>query len=286
VKCANSVTFSLSPSQPGGQWAWDRDGECLETFALNRDKGVSSLEDISEASILSIGQLGMEGAIVFAFGLHSALLHPRFQPPPTSLCWVLLSLSTRRGKGRGCEESIMELFKFVSNIEISFIPGELIIEVYRRTRRRLRMPGIEYGQGGRRIGEKWTFCFSLDYCFLLPEPIRILSLSLSLSLSRLFISPRGNENVSSASRRWFPFNFAYSQSPRLPRKWPANRKKTVVLKGIRFVKSYRFIRSVYRVPNKSINRINMRGLLYFARLSERMDILDAPLKAIFFFFFE
>lgn len=58
---------------------------------------------------------------------------------------------TRRGKGEGCEESIMELFKFVSNIEISFMLGELIIEVYRRTRREeerekergrgLRMPG-------------------------------------------------------------------------------------------------------------------------------------------------
>lgn len=54
---------------------------CLETFALNRDKGVSSLEDISEASILSIGQLEMEGAIVFAFGSHSALLHSRFLLP-------------------------------------------------------------------------------------------------------------------------------------------------------------------------------------------------------------
>lgn len=28
----------------------------------------------------------------------------------------------------------MELFKFVSNIEISFMPGKLIIEVYRRTK--------------------------------------------------------------------------------------------------------------------------------------------------------
>lgn len=112
----------------------------LETFAPNGDKGVSSLEDISEASILSIGQLEMEGAIVFAFGLYSALLHPRFQLP-ASLCQALVSPWTRRGKGEGCEESIMELFKFVSNIEISFMPGELIIEVYRRTGRRLRTPG-------------------------------------------------------------------------------------------------------------------------------------------------
>lgn len=122
--------------------------ECLETFALNRDKGVSSLEDISEASILSIGQLEMEGAIVFAFGLHSALLHPRFQSLINPYR-VLLSPSIRRGKGRSCEESIMELFKFVSNIEISFMPGELIIEVYRRTRRRLRMPGIVRTRNGR-----------------------------------------------------------------------------------------------------------------------------------------
>lgn len=46
----------------------------------------------------------------------------------------------------------MELFKFVSNIEISFMPGELIIEVYRRTRRRLRMPGIVPARNGRRGG--------------------------------------------------------------------------------------------------------------------------------------
>lgn len=183
--------------------------KCLETFALNRDKGVSSLEDISEASILSIGQLKMEGAIVFVFGLHSALLHPRFQPP-ISLCRVRLSPSIRRGKGRSYEESIMELFKFVSNIEISFMPGELIIEVYRRRRRRLRMPGIVRARNGR--GEKWTFCFSLDYCFLLPEPISIPP----SSLSRLFISPRGNEDVFSASRRRFPFNFSRSREVPTP----------------------------------------------------------------------
>jgi len=51
--------------------------------------------------------------------------HPR---PRSSLAF-----DSRREAGV-CEESITELFKFVSNIEISFMPGEFIIEVYRRTR--------------------------------------------------------------------------------------------------------------------------------------------------------
>lgn len=80
-----------------------------------------------------------------------------FSTPDQPLLGVLLSPSAWRGKGRDCEESIMELFKFVSNIEISFMPGKLIIEVYRRTRRRLRMPGIV--RMGRGIGGEVNFLF-------------------------------------------------------------------------------------------------------------------------------
>lgn len=226
--------------------------KCLETFAPKGDKGVSSPEDISEASILSIGQLEMEGAIVFAFGLHSALLHLRFQLPPTP-ARATVAPWTRRGKGEGCEESIMELFKFVSNIEISFMPGELIIEVYRRTRRGLRMPGI-VRTGGRRGGSE-LFVFRSTIVSYCPSPSGFLPSSLSISLSRLFILPRGNEDVSSASRRRLPFNFARSPArspgpPFLPWKWPANRRKTVVLKAVRFVKSYRLVRGVCRVPRQ------------------------------------
>lgn len=67
---------------------------------------------------------------------------------------------------RDCEESIMELFKFVSNIEISFMPGKLIIEVYRRTRRRLRMPGIV--RDGRGIGEEREMNFLFFARLLFP----------------------------------------------------------------------------------------------------------------------
>lgn len=179
---------------------------CLETFALSGDKGVSSLEDISEASILSIGQLGMEGAIVFAFGLHSVLLHPRFQLP-TSLRRVLLSPSIRRGKSRGCEESITELFKFVSNIEISFMPGEFIIEVYRRTRRGVRMPGIVRTEGRRR-SELFVFRSTIvSYC---PSPSGFLLL---LFRACSFCYEGTRERLFRASRRRLPFNFAHSRSP-------------------------------------------------------------------------
>lgn len=114
-------------------------------------------------------------------------------------------LGLEGGKAKAAE-SIMELFKFVSNIEISFMPGELIIEVYRRTRRGLRMPGI-VRTGGRRGGEV-NFLFFARLLF----PIAPAHQNSSLSLSRLFISPRGNEDVSFASRRRLPFNFA--RSPR------------------------------------------------------------------------
>lgn len=56
----------------------------------------------------------------------------RFLSPPLSSFPFLLKHAARID--RASEESIMKLFKFVSNIEISFMPGKLIIKVYRRTR--------------------------------------------------------------------------------------------------------------------------------------------------------
>lgn len=87
---------------------------CLETFALNRDKGVSSLEDISEASILSIGQLEMEGVIVFVFGSPFRPLTSPFSTPDQSLLGVLLSPSVQRGK---VETARNQLWNF-SNLSV------------------------------------------------------------------------------------------------------------------------------------------------------------------------
>ena len=114
------------------------------------------MENISEAeaSILSIGHPRVEGAFVFVSALHSVLLHPRFHPsPPNSACLALpvflhpfhRTPFLRKGVARidrASEESIMKLFKFVSNIEISFMPGKLIIEIYRRTR---SWPSVQEG---------------------------------------------------------------------------------------------------------------------------------------------
>lgn len=114
----------------------------MEASIPRRDKGVSSLENISEAeaSILSIGHPRVEGAFVFVsplFILSSyipslphphplASLHPFHRPRSFEREW--------RGSTEPARKSIMKLFKFVSNIEISFMPGKLIIEIYRRTR--------------------------------------------------------------------------------------------------------------------------------------------------------
>lgn len=169
---------------------------------------------------------------------------PRFQTPVGSSS----RLGTPRGR-RLREESIMELFKFVSNIEISFIPGELIIEVYRRTRRRERTSyardGDEkYGSVGReekeREREKWTFCFSPDYCFLLPQPIQDPSLSFALvhlaarrtgtSLSRRALTAsvqfRASEKPRTPPFPSIPFSFSHRRRKRL-----ANRRKIVALKA-------------------------------------------------------
>lgn len=191
--------------------------------------------------------------------------------PRSAFAEFVLSPSTRRGKGRSYEESIMELFKFVSNIEISFMPGELIIEVYRRTRRRLRMPGIVRARNGRG-GEKWTFCFSLDYCFLLPEPISIPP----SSLSRLFILPRGNEDVFSASRRRFPFNFSRSREVPTPVGMGRESKEILPKKGTWFVKSYCLIWSVCRVL--TANRcLSAESIVVFSRIGRK----DAYIRCFF-----
>lgn len=107
----------------------------MEASIPRKDKGVSSLENISEveASILSIGQPRVEGAFVFVSAPHSVLLHPRFHPSTLVLRTLCLAsslsslpiLPKRVARiDRASEESIMKLFKFVSNIEISFMPRE------------------------------------------------------------------------------------------------------------------------------------------------------------------
>jgi len=97
-----------------------------------------------------------------------------------------------------------------------------------------------------------------------------LSLSFSFSLSRLFISPRGNEDVSSASRRWLPFNFAHSRSPDSHGMARESEENCRLKRNLRFVKSYCLIRSARRVPkpNKSISRIDMRDYHIFANRKE------------------
>lgn len=58
---------------------------------------------------------------------------PPFSSSPLSMLVFVSSKGSDKNGESGSEESIMKLFKFVSNIEISFMPGKLIIEVYRGT---------------------------------------------------------------------------------------------------------------------------------------------------------
>lgn len=84
----------------------------------------------------------------------------------------------------------MELFKFVSNIEISFMPGKLIIEVYRRTRRRLRMPGIVRDGRGIEGKREVNFLFFARLLFPIARAHQDSS-SLSFALVHFVVRERG-----------------------------------------------------------------------------------------------
>lgn len=136
----------------------------------------------------------------------------------------------------------MELFKFVSNIEISFMPGKLIIEVYRRTRRRLRMPGIVWERGGTGGSELFVFRSTIvSYCpspseFLLPL-FRACSFRCEGTRTSL---PRRVDGFRSISRtREAPTPVEMARESEENCRFKRNRK---------FVKSYRLLCSVCRVP--------------------------------------
>jgi hypothetical protein len=81
---------------------------------------------------------------------------------------------------------------------------------------------------------------------------------------------RERERLRCASRRRrLPFNFARKRKlAGPPRKWAANRKKTVALNGAWFVKSYCLGRGVRRVPkaNRSISRIGECAIAVYLRI--------------------
>lgn len=83
----------------------------------------------------------------------------------------------------------MKLFKFVSNIEISFMPGKLIIEIYRRTR---SWPG----------SRGMIFLFFARPLFPIARPIRI-------SLHQLSFRDERDERAD-VPRKQLSFNFAHS----------------------------------------------------------------------------
>jgi len=213
--------------------------------------------------------------------------HPR---PRSSLAF-----DSRREAGV-CEESITELFKFVSNIEISFMPGEFIIEVYRRTRGGEGNPRARDGmrtevrrREGGGGGELFVFRSTIvSYCpspsgFLPPPRLRACSFrrrvgrgggrggrSEGRGRDGGGGGERERERLRCASRRRrLPFNFARKRKlAGPPRKWAANRKKTVALNGAWFVKSYCLGRGVRRVPkaNRSISRIGECAIAVYLRI--------------------
>lgn len=171
----------------------------MEASIPSGDKGVSSLENISEAeaSILSIGHPRVEGAFVFVsplFILSSyipsphprplASLHPFHHPRSFEREW--------HGSTEPARKSIMKLFKFVSNIEISFMPGKLIIEIYRRTR---SWPG----------SRGMIFLFFARPLFPIARPIRI-----SLSHQFSFCEDERADDPP-VPRKQLSFNFAHSR---------------------------------------------------------------------------
>lgn len=101
----------------------------------------------------------------------------------------------------------MKLFKFVSNIEISFMPGKLIIEIYRRTR---SWPG----------SRGMIFLFFARPLFPIARPIRI-------SLHQLSFRDEYEERAD-VPRKQLSFNFAHS-----PVLWiqPTNWRGIVTLKS-------------------------------------------------------
>lgn len=66
---------------------------------------------------------------------------------------------------------------------------------------------------------------------------------------------------------------------RLRWEWPANRKKTVAWKGTRFVKSYRLIRSVCRVPKA--NRRSSAELICVIVVFSRTERKDGYARCFF-----
>lgn len=94
-----------------------------------------------------------------------------------------------RGSTEPARKSIMKLFKFVSNIEISFMPGKLIIEIYRRTR---SWPG----------SRGMIFLFFARPLFPIARPIRI-------SLHQLSFRDERDERAD-VPRKQLSFNFAHS----------------------------------------------------------------------------
>lgn len=136
----------------------------------------------------------------------------------------------------------MELFKFVSNIEISFMPGKLIIEVYRRTRRRLRMPGIVRERRG--IGGSELFVFRSTIVSYCPSPSGFL-----LPLFRA-CSFRREGTRTSLPRRVDGFrSISRTREAPTPVEMARESEENCRLKRNRkFVKSYRLLCSVCRVP--------------------------------------
>lgn len=132
-----------------------------------------------------------------------SIVFPSTRPPfatklPTP-CWLLLRLAR--------EESIMKLFKFVSNIEISFI-----LEAHNWSLSKDFSRDVEGWRVMRREGQRRTFCFSVDYCFLLPALLipHLLFYTL-LSFLKWKLRSREREKGVVPHHRRLPFNFADPQ---------------------------------------------------------------------------
>lgn len=188
MRWANNIVFSLSPLELVGQSGWDGDGVLGNVCSQQRQRCQFSRGYLGSVNPFDRTARNGRGHCFCLWFPFRPLTSP-FSTPDQSLLGVLLSPSARRGKGRDCEESIMELFKFVSNIEISFMPGKLIIEVYRRTKRRLRMPGIVWVGKGIEGGEV-NFLFFARLLFPIARAHQDSS-SLSFALVHFAARERG-----------------------------------------------------------------------------------------------